>query len=62
MPDQPPTTSGSANVTYALMPCSDCQQQRKCRYGPHPYREDIDGDETPCWLCDDCWQVACDDI
>lgn len=41
--------------------CAECGQHRMCVYGPDPYSE-INGDDTPKWLCRDCYLSACDEI
>jgi hypothetical protein len=27
-------------------------------FGPDPYQEDIHGDDTPVWLCDECHHIS----
>lgn len=32
------------------------------RWGPDPFAEEIRGDDTPLWLCDDCYHESCMEI
>jgi hypothetical protein len=37
--------------------CASCRHyfpEEEMVYGPDPFAEEIGGDDTPMWLCDDC--------
>lgn len=40
---------------------SGCKKN-EATYGPDPYAWEINGDETPCWLCDNCAHERAMDI
>lgn len=49
MPDEIPVCEGCGTTTDVI-------------YGPCPYAEDVEGDSTPVWLCDECEAARADDI
>lgn len=45
--------------------CCTCRkkyEETEMVYGPDPFAEEIYGDETPMWLCDDCHEQSRLDI
>lgn len=49
----------------AKTPCTDCDKKfwkKDMLFGPDPYNQDIRGDDTPVWLCDDCYNIAVGEI
>ena len=42
--------------------CSSCGEKADCEYGPNPYQHDVNGDDTPVWMCEPCRQQSADDI
>lgn len=42
-------------------PCEGCGDVN-ATFGPDPYQEDVEGDDTPHWLCESCRDQRADDI
>ncbi len=42
-------------------PCG-CGSTKDVVFGPDPYQSEIHGDDTPVWLCEDCYYELCMDI
>lgn len=43
--------------------CPQCDEVRDdLRYGPDPYQHEINDNDTPVWLCPDCYQDNADAI
>ena len=40
----------------------NCTETGDLIWGPDPYNSEINGDDTPVWLCSDCYATSCDDI
>jgi hypothetical protein len=43
-------------------PCEGCKTTENVTFDADPYAHDIDGDDTPVWLCDECREQRADDI
>ena len=41
--------------------CESCGSE-DAEYGPCPYASDVHGDDTPVWLCSDCYNNRAADI
>lgn len=51
------------NVKGEIMPeCTSCGCTEDLIYGPCPYASEIYGDYSETFLCEICYQNACDDI
>lgn len=46
----------------ACQSCGNKFPEDKLRYGPDPYNEEINDDDTDVYLCDDCYQLSIDSI
>ena len=42
--------------------CDTCGSTENVRYTPHPYHQEINNDDTPVYICSDCYNTACEDI
>jgi len=42
--------------------CCVCGTTENLEYGPDPYAEDVNGDDTAVWECFSCRQQSADDI
>lgn len=42
--------------------CEGCGTRTSISYAPSPFAQDVHGDDTPCWLCDECSAQQADDI
>lgn len=42
--------------------CEELFNRDDIEYGPDPYDEDVGGDDTPVWECDDCRTQSAMDI
>lgn len=41
--------------------CDRCNESAEY-FGPDPYNHEINDDDTPGWLCEDCLQESMEDI
>jgi len=42
--------------------CSQLFDREDIEFSPDPYAEEINGDNTPVWECEDCRHESCMDI
>lgn len=42
--------------------CEYCGSTKNVSYDINPYDDDINGDDTKHWICDDCFKDMADDI
>lgn len=42
--------------------CEDCGEIKECTWTSDPFRDEIYGDETKHWLCEDCCFDSAQDI
>lgn len=42
--------------------CPSCGEIKTISFGPDPYASEINDDDTPVWLCEDCYQERAWDI
>jgi len=42
--------------------CEYCGTNDNLIWGPNPYAHEINDDDTPMWLCENCRQELADDI
>ena len=42
--------------------CEYCLTHDNLIWGPNPYAHEINDDDTPMWLCENCRQELADDI
>lgn len=57
---EPPRSD--AEIEDAEPCCCSCGTTKGIDYGPDPYAEGINGDDTPVWLCERCYQESVDNI
>jgi len=34
--------------------CATCGERKSCTYTSDPFDDEINGDDTPAWYCDEC--------
>lgn len=44
------------------MTCPDCGDKTVCTFAPNPYAHDVNGDDTPVWMCENCRSRSAEDI
>jgi hypothetical protein len=45
--------------------CCRCKKaflKSQLLYGPDPYEQEVNGDRKKVYLCEDCYNILCDDI
>lgn len=42
--------------------CGTLHSESEMSYGPDPYADEILGDNTPIWLCRECWNQSENDV
>ena len=42
--------------------CDYCGRDVYVAWRADPYAEEIEGDSTHYWLCDDCWGIQADEV
>jgi len=50
------------NAPTKYTKCQECREIKLCKYIPDPFEEEIYGDETPKWLCEECYLRLRDEI
>lgn len=49
-------------VQHECNACGKMFDEADLYWGPDPFQSEINDDDTPMWLCDDCYQASADEI